>query len=617
MTFLISKLMAILACLAVTLAGWAVGALFDGGIPRTLTGILRIAIRLALGLGAFGLLLFIIGLIRFTPALVIALTLAGAMVGAILLFRERPDAAICWRHLRQPALFITLLIVAFFFFSGLSPIIGGVGNDGTDYHLLGPQVWLRAGIVRPVLDNAFTSMPAGIDILYAPLLAIGKESAPGAFGAVFLVIVLALIWGMARRFGANLNATSCGVLTFATSFALVKGTNLAFNDIPLAALIVSAVCVALAATRLKEFAVAGLLLGFAIGAKYHALLLAPGFIVVVLWMPEHPLPLRLRLTAVVVLGLCTVAVASPWYLRNWAALGSPIYPAPPALAKWFPGRYLSLADLRALDAYMHMHADGFGKTPLALAAMPLNITFRPERFDAGDGIALGFLAFCPIGLIVAVRDSRLLRLAILLFLCLLTWFYTAQQARYFTYGFALLAVFAAVGIEKIFAFKSGSAAVGTLGVLTVSTLYGALSLLRLDAARLRAAFSPRSAEQQWVAQTPYARAFDFLNGDASVSSVLVLNPMLPTFFLHRPYLKPVGPHGERAMAAIGVRDDADALARAKDLGVSHILDSQWPSRNPPPHVDIVGDPYPFLIGPQDHLTLVFQSPDARVYELPR
>src|SRR5258708_34490978 len=68
--------------------------------------------------------------------------------------------------------------------AGLADITGDWGNDGVAYHLLGPKVWLRDGVIRPVLDNSHTAFPATAEVMYAAFLVLGGPHGPG-FSAGF------------------------------------------------------------------------------------------------------------------------------------------------------------------------------------------------------------------------------------------------------------------------------------------------------------------------------------------------------------------------------------------------------------------------------------------------
>jgi hypothetical protein len=276
-----------------------------------------------------------------------------------------------------------------------------------------------------------------------------------------------------------------------------------------------------------------------------------------------------------------------------------------------------MGDLQELENYMGVHGNGLGHSAAALAMLPVNVTFRSERFDAGDGISCGFLAFAPIALLSIRWNRRWAAFALLLSVCALTWFYTAQQARYFTYGFAMVAVLAGFGVERAMTFRSRVASILALLLLGVSTFYGFASEVSLNKDRLLAFVSPARGESRWLNSTPYIRAYDYLNNSADVTRVLILNPAVPPFYLNQSYFKPVGSHGERPYAeSMGIRTEQDALKHLDDLRISHIFDVTWPPIEVQTEFGKPGETN-FLVVPSSRFKVVFERSDVRIYEVVR
>jgi hypothetical protein len=68
--------------------------------------------------------------------------------------------------------------------AGLAPPIGDWNVDGISYHYVGPKVWLRDVVIRPLPDNAPASYPSLVEVGFAALRAVGGEQAP-VFSAVW------------------------------------------------------------------------------------------------------------------------------------------------------------------------------------------------------------------------------------------------------------------------------------------------------------------------------------------------------------------------------------------------------------------------------------------------
>ena len=115
------------------------------------------------GSGFLGLALFLVGLIRFDALIVAAILIPLAGLGAWQLFRDRA----AWRGvgfggLRNAGWWLAVLITVVLALASLSPLVGDFGHDGIDYHVLGPQLWLREGRVVVAPEEARTAFPATI-----------------------------------------------------------------------------------------------------------------------------------------------------------------------------------------------------------------------------------------------------------------------------------------------------------------------------------------------------------------------------------------------------------------------------------------------------------------------
>ena len=110
------------------------------------------------------------------------------------------------------------------------------------------------------------------------------------------------------------------------------------------------------------------------------------------------------------------AIASPFYIRNWILLGSPIYPPSPAGAIGFlHAKYFQPNGLTAFYAAEIYRGAGRGRSLLQFLLLPFNLTYHTADFNGAGGIGLTLLAFAPLGLIAArVVSSRVGSPALLL-----------------------------------------------------------------------------------------------------------------------------------------------------------------------------------------------------------
>ena len=151
----------------------------------------------------------------------------------------------------------------------------------------------------------------------------------------------------------------------------------------------------------------------------------------------------------------------------------------------------------------------------------------------------------------------------------LAWFLTQQESRFLIHVYTITTVFAVAGWRVVRLegrLPSWLAAI----VITVSTFVGTVTLLRAHADALHAAVSPMFAAARHRRDVPYAAAIARANAIAPAGRVLVLDPLVPVYYLTMDWVRPFGLYGERARLDIAA--PADAVAHLPMWGVTHVLD---------------------------------------------
>lgn len=603
------ELGAIFATILLASACYGAGVWLTRICPASFSSLDRLALSCVGGFGILGTVLFIVGQIVYTRWTIATILALAILAGAIALVLRRTDGRrmmeLLTSSISKPPILPTAAIgfvLCVTALGGLAEITGDLGNDAIAYHLLGPKVWLREGVVRPVLDNCLTAFPVIAETTYGALIACGGQRGPG-FSAVFAFgAFLLLVGALARRGGLDRKASWWAAALIATMPALYEGSHTAFVDVIYASFVLAAARIAFDASRGREYLAAGLFCGFALGTKYSGLVVVPLLLVCMAaeWELSSEGDWRSAAKKLAIVCAGAAAIAVPFYVRNWILLGSPIYPPPPFLSRFVHVKYLSAGTIRAFHAYMYNRGRGLGHGLTAYLLLPFKLTYETAYFHGAGGIGLAPLALGPFGLIASRQNKFLRGLALFAFLLTTVWFVTDQESRFLIDVYVIATVFAVAGWRYAAetAPKWGPALSAT--VITCSILYGAFTIGHERVDDVHAALSNRYAALRDEDTIPFVDGFDYLNTAPAVRSVLILDSTVPPYYLDVPYVKPFGQWGELTLP--GVPDLQQALVHVNSLGVSHILDVRSTISDFRVPETLPG------------LKLVFSEPDERIYE---
>jgi hypothetical protein len=598
------------ANLLLFLAAFGLGGLLRPLFPTRLLKVDRIATIILGGLGLLGTLFFLIGLFRFSKPVIIAVLIPAASLGLAFIYKEAKGlASSATSHFDLPILpaAVIAFVVLLTFVAGFAQPVGDIRADHISYHFLGPQVWLRDAAIHPVPDETHTSFPAIVEVLYASVMSLGGTRAPELF-SVFSLTLLLVGFGLARRIGLDPKGAWWAAALVATMPVVYRGSFAGFNDAILAGFFLLAIRYALDATGLRDYALAGLFAGFAMGTKYTGIIVLFLAIVCVLALHlKNKHELRKHLAGLALFTSCAALIAAPWYLRNWLLLGSPIYPPPPALLHFFTPKYMSPEAIDGLAAWVRHGGAGMGHSFWDFLLLPFHFTYHPALFLNGvGGVGVDLLALVPFGIVTLRKD--LFAKVILLFVLLQTivWFVTEQEARFLIHVYVILAVFAIFGWRYVNEKAARGGPLLSALAVACSMLYGLFMIVGYRVEDLRAAVSPRYEQQRIAHEVPYVDSFEYLNENPAVKKVLVLAPRFPTFYLRKDYLKPVGRFGEQVVP--DAHDTAKLLQNAAAMGITHVIDVRVDDKESPVQ-DFV------LQAPPPNLRLIFQREDQRIYQL--
>ncbi len=565
----------------------------------------RLAFTLLGGLGLLGTILFCVGQFWFSRTAILIVLIPGVVLGARVFARATREGRPVFGALSLPILPLAVIgsVLLVTIAGGFAEPTGDMNSDAIAYHYYGPKVWLREGVIRPVPDEILTSFPAAVETQFGALMALGGQRAPGLFSVISLVSLLLMAAGLSIRLGLDERGTWWVGALIVTMPALYRGAYGGFIDVLFAAFLLGAARVAFDAITLRDYALFGIFCGISLGTKYTALiswvlLVICCFLISVLGQrqPLQPLLKNLGVSCAV-----AIAIASPFYLRNWLLLGCPIYPPPPGLLRFFPATKLLPAVLEEVQKNVVETGQGMGRSFWSFLVLPFNMTYHAAAFRGAGGIGLAPLAFGPLGLIASRRNLFAKGLVLFAFLQMTAWFATSQASRYAIHVYVLAAIFAVLGWQYI--ALAGSKYAGALSCVVVacSILYGLDMIVPERAEDMHASMSAAFEDKRRHAEIPYVESFDYLNDTPAVTKVLVLDPYVAAYYSDKAYIKPLGRWGEQTLP--NATSLQAVLSQCHDLHVSHILD-----------VFPEAGPLKLPENPQG-LTLVFERENQRVYRV--
>ena len=602
---LLYSLHAVFGVLVLTGASLGLGMWLCRNLPSTFSRLDRVALGFFGGFGVISCTLFLVGQISFTRRIVLVVLWAAIIANikelvhfglSISVRRTLKDAP------KLPLLLITI-ILSMTAVTGLSEVTGDWNNDAVAYHLLGPKVWLRNGMIRPVADNCHTAFPQTAETMFAALSAVGGPRAPKFSSFVTLGMLLLISASLAIRAGLDNNEVWWVAAIVATMPAVYTGSNGCFIDGIYAAFVLAAIRVGADAVVNRDWAIFGLFCGLAMATKYTGLIAIPIITLLVAWMRSRGgFDDRKQSVSTLSAIICvTLAVAAPYYLRNWILLGCPIYPPPPGFAHICTPKYLSRDVIAQFHAYILHRGAGLGRGLAAFILLPYNLTYHTSNFHGAGGIGLAPLGLGPIGLVAARNNVYTRTLGFIGLLLVIAWFVTQQESRFLIPVYVLSAIVSVVGWQHVKALKNSSAVLLAMSLVAFSVAYGSYMIGRGWPDDALAVFSPTYAELSRKANIPLLPSFEYLNGRPEVKKVLILDRSVPPVYLDKDYIKPVGQWGELTLR--GISSPLGALGMARELGVTHVL-------------DVNSDVAPFqIINPTSALSLVLDERNQRIYKI--
>lgn len=529
-----------------------------------------------LGLGLLGTITLFIGLIPGGFGWGIFLVGLGALTGAYFLIKARSDISFQVPKGVQAIAFLALAIpILFALVSVLAPSTAE-DWDTIAYHLAVPKLWLSTGQIHFIPALHQSNFPDVLDALYVWGLQWGGQSGAKAFSLAVYTFGIFSVFGFARgRYGSN--AGWWAAIAFATVPAIMWESGTAYIDVGHG--LYAGLAIAFLALFIEsEFAghdwiLAAILFGFAAGTKYTGLetIAVALFVLVAVSLLRKRAPEGFK--KAVLIGLISVSIASPWYVKNAIQNHNPV----------FPFLYEKLGgdnwDQKRADAYKNeQQSFGVGRTAsgrdvMGIGHAILGLAYEPGRYvNPGEVEGLGAPSGA-IGVVVLVSlliwagtaKRKLFESFTLAVLGVnfVPWFFLSQQSRYMTTLAPPAAILAGGAV--------GLASIGLLmSVLTV--LQAAYSLWLFQTTRfsdqIQVVTGKVTVEDYLKPRLAFASAAPDVNEKVKGGKVALYDEVFG-FLLDVPYMWSNPPHST-LIPYDAMSNADDYVIGLKKLGFTHV-----------------------------------------------
>lgn len=350
-------------------------------------------LSLGLGFGALGLIVMFVGLAGWlTFPVLLSLSALLFLGGLPVLWPFVKRLAPPPRPSRLVTTYLAIAVVLALTVALLPP----TSWDSLSYHLRGPWLYLRAGRIYPGVDVFSLNNPFLLEMAFMLSMSLRSDITAKLIHFVFLFLLSGQVYLLATS-GLKLRDGWTAVLLLFTVPMVLQLASISYNDLALAFTILAALY---AYIRWREgeygrwLILSGIFCGLAMSLKYTGFM-APCLIGLMLLAQEWRQPRKLARLLLLFAGPALL-VALPWYVKNWAFTGNPVYPF-----VWY-GRFWD-----EFRSTAHQNpGSGIGWHLGALLTVPFNLTLGVADASGDGPTGPIFLALMPLLLIYTLTQFR-------------------------------------------------------------------------------------------------------------------------------------------------------------------------------------------------------------------
>lgn len=344
-----------------------------------------------------------------------------------------------------------------------------IARDALIHHLAIPKLWINYGGFYDTPWAAYSYYPMNLELLYLISLYFGNDIIPNLIHLGFGIgTALIIFFYLKSRF--NQIAGLLGTLIFISTPVISKLSTMAYVDLGMVFFITASV---LSFIRWRDskydqsrwLLISAIAMGLALGTKYSSLV--PWFFVtlaIVFIYSRDTGNSGKALKYGLIYFIVSLAVFSPWLVKNFILTGNPFYPL-------FPGIFNRVDDGNANAlALVHGHASLFktrgmlfGESLWEILLIPIRVFFQgqdhsPRYFDGVLNPIL--IVFVPFAFMKKdMKVEKLFFLYFSIFILLVALFLDQIRIRYILPVIPFLVILSVVGIINIYVwlkeFKSG------------------------------------------------------------------------------------------------------------------------------------------------------------------
>lgn len=535
--------------------GWIVlRALSVGNVGR-----LNIVMCSAVGAGAWSLVWCLLGIFGIYTNVLAVISL---VIGVGLFIISRAWKADSENSFDRSSLMILTFMSVALVLAGSAALAPPIAKDTLLYHFAVPKAFVAQHGSTFISGNIASYLALGTEMHYVWAMLLGDlvspraaETAAGATGFLFFPLLLSAVARWAGEIGISRPLALAAAAVVAGIPTAYHVASSGYIDLSLALYVTLATYALTRWWKEQSWGWAiliGIFLGAALSVKLTTIFVIAAFALLVLLRAREakdPSAIapgsdtaaassagRFLLTGFGALLLAGV-IASPWYIRTWAATGSPVFPF--YMSIW-PGKANGW-DVERSNLFQGMNSQYGGvdtdKINYLTAPVRLSVAAQPEQPAHYDGV-LGpaFLIGLPLllwalwkfGLGVEVKIIAGVAGVMYLF-----WLFSSEQLRYLLPIVPLLAIAITASAEKI---GGGVAKVAKFSLIAVS-LCGLLTTFAwfCQKAPLRVVLGGETRDQYLARNLDYYPYYQEINTNAPPDArVWLINMRRDTYNIERP-----------------------------------------------------------------------------------